>query len=94
VRIPIAKLRVEVANGKLALTRAAGLAEVTPRALRQLCAIAEVPLKYAANLPPTLLATNVNHGLAQHAREYFRDEADLAIDKGQLLSVKKVSHTG
>ena len=85
--LPATKIRVEAVNGELCLTRAAGSAKVSASALPQLCRIAGVPLSYAKRIPPTLLVSNLNHGLAYRATAH-KETATLTIQNGKLESIQ------
>ena len=68
--VPLHAVRVEASNGNIYLTRAAGGSVVAGRALQQLCRLADVPWSYARRIPPTLLVSCLNHGLAQRANAF------------------------
>jgi hypothetical protein len=84
--IPLTKIRVETVNGKLCLTRASGGAEVSARAVLQLCKLAGVPMNYAKRIPATLLVNNLNHGLA-HRPNAHKETVNLRVRDGVLEEV-------
>lgn len=84
---PMFKIRVETIDGELCLTRAAGSAKISPPALSQLCKLARVPLSYAKRIPPTLLVSNLNHGLAYRPTAH-KETATLTIQAGRLEAIR------
>lgn len=87
MELPLTKIRIEVANGELSLTRAAGLARLTDNSIRQLCKIADVPVAYARRVPKTLLCMNINHGLA-YRKTAHKEHATLVIRNDRLESIR------
>lgn len=61
---PFATLRVESHNDNLYLSRGQAACKLGNYAFTQLCGRIGAPAEYLSNLPATLAAQNVNHGLA------------------------------
>jgi hypothetical protein len=87
MELPLTKIRIEVVDGELSLTRAAGLAKLTDHSTRQLCKLADVPIAYARRIPPTLLCMNINHGLA-YRKTAHKENAQMLIKSGWLESIR------
>lgn len=68
--VPYADMRVEARNGDVELVGKANVpAQLTHWAFGQLCARVEAPASYLRELPATLAAQNINHGLAKQGNE-------------------------
>lgn len=63
--VPLEQLRAEVVDGELVLARRNSI-HFSNYAFGQLCRNLRVPASYISQLPPTLAAQNLNHGLKQY----------------------------
>lgn len=68
--VPYSSLRVEACGSDVCLVGKAGVpAQLTNWAFGQLATKVEAPASYLRQLPPTLAAQNLNHGLAKRANQ-------------------------
>jgi len=68
--VPFSDLRVEPVDGEVQLLGKLGIpAKFTHWAFGQLCSKIEAPASYLRDLPATLAAQNLNHGLAKRVKE-------------------------
>jgi hypothetical protein len=85
--VPFSQLRVEAQDGDLKLVGKTGVpANLTHWAMGQLCSQAGAPAGYLRDLPATLAAQNINHGLKARADQtsnaallFNRDEGGLTL---------------
>lgn len=87
--VPYSSLRVEANGNEVNLVGKAGIpASLTHWAFGQLCSKVEAPASYLRNLPPTLAAQNLNHGLAHRAEQ--NDTAALLFHSNGSLMLRSI----
>lgn len=91
-RVPFSDLRVENMNGEVQLVGKAGIpAKLTHWAFGQLAARVGAPASYLRELPATLAAQNLNHGLAQRIAEKANEKmANLMFHENGGLMLRSV----
>lgn len=86
--VPVSSLRVEALDGAVALVGKGGIpARLTHWAFGQLAARVDAPASYLRELPATLAAQNLNHGLAKRVKDDANGTAYLLFHQngGYLL---------
>lgn len=82
--VPYNDIRVEAVNDEVQLVGRMGIpAQLTHYSFGQLSARVGAPAEYLRNLPPTLAAQNLNHGLANRAKD--NDEALILFHRNSGL---------
>lgn len=86
--VPYADLRVQAEDGEVLLVGKANIpARLTNYAFAQLSARVGAPPSYLTELPATLAAQNLNHGLAVRAANGDKDKAKLLVHaNGSILA--------
>jgi hypothetical protein len=94
-KVKYADLRVEADGGEVKLVGKAGQpATLTNWAFGQVCQRAEAPASYLRDLPATLAAQNLNHGLARRAKEDPETAAQLLFHKNGSMMLRSANGLG
>ena len=93
-RVPFGSLRTEAVDGDIQLVGKAGVpAHLTHWAFGQLCQRIAAPAAYLRDLPATLAAQNLNHGLAERAKNNGEDIAQLLFHSNGSLLLRAITST-
>jgi len=86
--VRFADLRVEAAKGEIVLTRGGEPANLTHWSFGQLCQRVGAPASYLRELPATLAAQNLNHGLAERGGD---DKTKLMFHQNGSLLLRSMN---